>query len=178
MAKTETKTQTAAPVKPIPDGYHTLTPSLVFTDSKKAIDFYKKALGAEHLMSFNCPDTGKVAHAEIKVGDSIFMLSDEMPAMGCTSAQTLKGSPVSMYVYVKDCDAAFKRAVDAGATAVFPLADMFWGDRMGAVTDPFGYKWTLATHKHDYTPEQMAAGQKAFAEQMKAKMAAQGKSCS
>ena len=173
---TKAATKTAAPVKPIPAGYHTITPALICKDAAKAIEFYKKALGATTLSKpALCQDTGKVMHAELKVGDSIFFVSDENPQMGCVA------HPTQLYLYVENCDAAFKRAADAGATTKMPVMDMFWGDRMGCVTDAWGHQWTFATHKQDLTEEQIAAGQKAFAEQMKAKMqggCSSNKSCS
>lgn len=168
MTKTATKPTTN--VKAIPDGYHTITSVLICRDAAKAIDFYKKALGATETMKMPCQDTGKIMHAEMKVGDSVFFISDEMPQMGCMS------HPTSLWLYVNDCDASFNRAISAGATLKSPIMDMFWGDRMGQVTDPYGHQWTFATHKQDLTKDQMMAGQKAFAEQMKAKM--QGGSCS
>jgi uncharacterized glyoxalase superfamily protein PhnB len=184
MSNTATKPAIApTAVKPIPDGYHTITPGLVYKDAKKALEFYKKALGAEtHGDMCMCTETNKVMHAELKIGDSIFALSDEMPAFGCLSAESLNGAPGQMYLYVKDCDATFKRAIDAGATSLQPVMDMFWGDRVGTIKDPFGYRWSFATHKQDLTKDQIEAGKKAFAEQMKAKMASgsctSAKSCS
>jgi uncharacterized glyoxalase superfamily protein PhnB len=105
---------------------------------------------------------GKVMHAEIKVGDSIFMLCDEMPEQGCVSASTLKNSPVSLHIYVQDVDAAFSKALKAGAKVVMPLSDMYWGDRFGMFVDPFGHKWSMATHKQEPTPAQIKKGQDAF----------------
>lgn len=152
-------------VKPVPEGYHTITPTLVARDAAKAIEFYRKALGATLVGDVAaCEESGKIMHAELQVGDSIFFLGDEAPQMGCTV------SPASLYLYVKDCDAAFKRAVGAGATEKYPVTDMFWGDRVGAVTDPFGHSWTFATHTRDLTAAQIKEGQRAFAEAMKAKM--------
>lgn len=168
--QTATKTTPTTPVKAIPEGYHTITAGIICRDAAKAIDFYKKALGATEIMNMSCSDSGKIMHAELKVGDSVFFVSDEAPQLGCTS------SPAALWLYVQDCDVAFKRAVDAGATVKAPLADMFWGDRLGKVSDPYGHTWAFATHKQDLTPDQIAAGQKTFMEQMKAK--AQGGSCS
>jgi PhnB protein len=142
-------------VKPIPEGYHTLTPSLTIRGATDAIDFYKRAFGAVELMRM--PGSGgKLMHAEIRIGDSVLMLSDEFPDMGGKSPQALGGSPVYLFVYVDDVDAVFKRAVDAGAQVRMPLADMFWGDRFGRVVDPFGHEWGLATHKEDLTPQEIA----------------------
>ena len=138
----------ATKVKPIPKGFHSITPMLTVGDVNKAIDFYQRALGAEEHMRFSGPD-GSIMHAELKVGDSIIMLGGEQPEMGCRGPQTLGGTPVSLYLYVKDVDKAFQRATSAGATVTKPVADMFWGDRCGQFVDPFGHKWSLATHKED-----------------------------
>jgi uncharacterized glyoxalase superfamily protein PhnB len=142
--------------KPIPDGYHTLTPHLVVNDAPKAIDFYKKAFGAEEITRMTGPDGKSVMHAELKIGDSRFMLAGEFPQMGCLSPQSLKGTPVTIHLYVTDVDAAFKRATTAGATPTMPVADMFWGDRYGKLTDPFGHHWSVATHKEDVSPAECA----------------------
>jgi PhnB protein len=149
----------------IPKGYHTVTPSLFVAGAAKAIDFYKKALGAEELMRFPGPD-GKIMHAEIKVGDSIIMLADEMPDMGGRSPKSIGGTPVSFFVYGENVDAAWKRAVDAGAREVQPLADQFWGDRTGCLEDPFGHHWWLAQHLEDLTPEQIRKNAEAYFGQM------------
>ena len=148
-------------VQSIPAGYHTLTPSFSFKDSQKAIDFYKKAFGATVLDLF--PGlTGKgIMHATLKIGNSIFMMGDEMGDMN-RSAETLGASPISLYLYVEDADALFKQAVSAGATAVMPMAEMFWGDRAGNVKDPFGYQWMIATHKRDMSKEQIRAEAQTF----------------
>ena len=150
-------------VKPIPQGYSTVTPSIVVTDAKRAIDFYKKALGATEREQFRGPD-GKIMHAEIQIGTSIVMLSDEV--MGQRSAQSIGGSPVSFYLYVEDCDTAFKKALSAGGKEIVPVTEMFWGDRMGAFEDPFGYKWNLATHTKDMTPEEMKTAGETWMKQM------------
>ena len=142
---------------PVPKGYSTVTPVLTLEDSRKAIDWYKKALGAEEQGVATGPD-GKVMHAAIRIGSSQLMLHDEM--MGSKSPRTLGGSPVDLWLYVEDCDAAFKRAVDAGAVAKMPVSDQFWGDRWGVFTDPFGLEWSVATHKEDLTKEEMEARQK------------------
>src|SRR5437868_13558008 len=141
-------------VKPIPEGYHTVTPSLVVNDGARALDFYKRAFGAQERFRMEGPP-GKIGHAEIKIGDSMIMLSDEFPGMGARSPQSLGGSPVTIFLYVNDVDTAFKQAVDAGAKVEMPLADMFWGDRFGRVSDPFGHLWAMATHKEDLTPEEI-----------------------
>jgi PhnB protein len=144
----------AQKVKPIPDGYHTLTPYFVVNDAARAIDFYRRAFGATELFRMPGPD-GRVMHAELQVGDSRLMLSDESPEMGAKSPATLKGTPVSLLLYVTDVDASFKQAVAAGAKDVAPPADMFWGDRWARVADPFGHEWQIATHKEDVPPEEM-----------------------
>jgi uncharacterized glyoxalase superfamily protein PhnB len=142
-------------VKPIPDGYHTVTPHLAVRDAAKAIEFYAKAFGAEELFRMPGPG-GVVMHAEVRIGDSIVMLGEEAPQMGASSPQTIGGSPVSLLIYVKDVDASFARAGKAGCTVEMPPEDMFWGDRYGKLVDPFGHKWALATHKEDVSPEDMA----------------------
>ena len=145
----------------MPDGYHTVTASLTVKDSVAAIDFYQKAFAAREIMRMSGPD-GKIMHAEIQIGDSRVMLADERPGMGCVSPVSLGHATDSLYVYVPDVDAAFKRAVAAGAKVVMPVTDMFWGDRFGAVDDPSGHRWGLATHVEDPTPDQMAQRQKEF----------------
>jgi len=149
-----------ATVKPIPDGYHSLTPYLVVEDAPAAIEFYKKAFGAEECVRMAGPD-GKVAHAEIKIGDSMLMLSEANPQYGARSPKSLGGTPASILVYVEDVDAAFDRAVKAGAKVEMPVQDMFWGDRYGKLTDPFGHSWQMATHKEDVAPEEMGRRMKA-----------------
>ena len=141
-------------VKPVPDGYHTVTPYLIVKDAARALDFYQKAFGARELMRFPGPG-GKIGHAEIKIGDSPIMLADEHPDMGAVSPQSLGGTPVGIALYVEDVDALTNRAVAAGATVVRPVADQFYGDRSATVLDPFGHKWTIATHKEDVSPEEM-----------------------
>jgi PhnB protein len=142
-------------VKPTPDGFHTLTPCLAIKGAAKAIDFYKCAFGAEERGRMEGSDGKTIAHAEIVIGDSIIMLGDEMDGFGNRSPQSLKGTPVTFALYVEDADAAFGRAVEAGAKVVFPVADKFWGDRSGCVEDPFGYQWVLLTHKEDVPPDEM-----------------------
>ena len=143
-----------ANVKPVPDGYHTLTPYIVVDGAADAIAFYQKAFGAQEIYRMPGPG-GKVMHAEIQIGDSRLMLSDAIPEMGGRSPKSLGGSPASILIYVRDVDAAFARAVGAGATVDMPLMDMFWGDRYGKVKDPFGHLWQLATHVEDVSPEEM-----------------------
>jgi len=140
---------------PIPEGHHTVTPQLTLDDAAKAIDWYKKALGAEEVGRAVGPD-GKIMHAEIKIGDSPLMLNDEVG--GGKSPKTIGASPASLWLYVENCDALFNRAVGAGAKVspgpMGALADQFWGDRTGTIIDPFGYTWTVATRKEDLTPEE------------------------
>ena len=138
----------------IPQGYHTVTPSLTVAGAAKALDFYKKALGAEERMRFPAPD-GSIMHAEIKIGDSIIMLGDEMPEQGAKSPRTLGGTAVGFFIYRDNVDAAWKQALGAGGKEVMPLADQFWGDRAGCFEDPFGHKWWLAQHIKDMTPEEL-----------------------
>ncbi len=149
-------------IKTIPEGFHTVTPSLTLKDSLKAIAFYEKAFGAKNAEVFPSPDGKHTMHATIRIGDSILMMGDEMSDMGCKSAESLGASPISLYVYVPDVDAVFEQAVAAGATEVMPVADMFWGDRCGTLKDPFGYQWTIATHKRDLTEKEVQKGAEAF----------------
>ncbi len=144
----------AANVKPIPEGYHSVTPYLIMKGAADAIEFYKKAFGATELFRMPQPD-GKVAHAEIKIGDSPIMLSDEYPEMGFTGPTTLGGTPVSIMIYVEDVDTIFKQALAAGGKELKPLQDQFYGDRSGSLTDPFGHIWHVATHVEDVSPEEM-----------------------
>ena len=146
--------------KPIPEGYHTATPYLIIGGAANAIEFYKKAFGATELFRFPTPD-GKIGHAEIKIGDSPIMLADEYPEMGYKGPQTLGGSPVSLMIYVEDVDTVFNRAVEAGATVKEAVSDKFYGDRMGTLTDPFGHRWHVATHKEDVSVEEMQRRAKA-----------------
>lgn len=141
-------------VKPIPENYHAVTPYLVVQGAAKAIDFYKKVFGAQELLRMPGPG-GKVMHAELKIGDSMIMLADEHPEMDARAPQSFGGSPVSLLVYVTDVDAVFKEAMSAGAKEVRPVKDQFYGDRSGIVTDPFGHKWSIATHVEDVSQEEM-----------------------
>ncbi len=143
-----------ANVKAIPEGMHSVTPHLVCEGASDAIGFYKAAFGAEELVRIPAPG-GKLIHASLRIGDSTIMLVDEFADMGCLGPKALEGSPVTLHLFVADVDAAFARAVAAGATVKMPVADMFWGDRYGMVTDPFGHNWSLATHVRDLTPEQI-----------------------
>jgi PhnB protein len=140
--------------KPIPEGCHTLTASLVVSDGARAIDFYKRAFNATERSRFAMAD-GKIGHAELKIGDSIVMLSDEFPGASCRSPEAVGGTTVNLYVYTENVDSLFNQAVKAGATVKMPVGDMFWGDRFGQLTDPFGHCWSIATHKEDVAPEEM-----------------------
>lgn len=145
----------AVSTKPIPEGFHTVTPALVVRDAAKAIDFYKRALGAQELVRMPGPD-GKIMHAELKIGDSVIFLSEEMPMPGAVkSPQALGGSTCTLNVYVPNVDEQFKQAIAAGAKESMPVADQFWGDRYGSLVDPFGHSWGLATHKEDLSPKEM-----------------------
>ncbi len=147
-------------VKPIPDGYHSVTPYLIVRGGSEAIEFYQQAFGATELFRMAAPG-GKIGHAEIKIGDSPIMLADEYPDMGYQGPQSLGGSPVSLMIYVEDVDAIFKQAVAAGATIKEALQDKFYGDRIGSVTDPFGHVWHIATHIEDVSPDEMDQRMKA-----------------
>jgi PhnB protein len=147
---------TTPAVKPIPDGMHALTPHLVCARATDAIAFYVKAFGAVEQVRLPGPD-GKLMHASLTIGDSTLMLTDENAACNALGPKTLKGSPVTIHLYVDNVDAVFDRAVAAGATVTMPVADMFWGDRYGRLQDPFGHQWSVATHKEDVSPEQIQA---------------------
>ena len=141
-------------VKPIPDGYHSVTPYLILDDATRALEFYKKALSAVELMRMPAPG-GKIGHAEIRIGDSPVMLADEDPNMGQKSARTIGASPISLMVYVEDVDARVAQAVAAGAKLTRPVADQFYGDRTGGIEDPFGYHWYIATHVEDVPSDEL-----------------------
>ncbi|HKW26142.1 MAG TPA: VOC family protein [Terriglobales bacterium] len=145
----------------IPEGMHTITPHIVLRNAAQAIDFYKKAFGAEELGRSLTPD-GKIMHAMIRIGDSLLMMNDEFPNMGCSSAETLGGTNVTLHIQTEDVDSLFDRAVKAGAKATMPVADQFWGDRYGQVVDPFGQRWSLATRVEQLTPDEVEARAKAF----------------
>jgi PhnB protein len=142
-------------VKPIPDGYHSVTPYLIVKGAAKALDYYKQALGATELFRVDGPG-GTVGHAEIKIGDSIVMLADEFPQMGFRGPEALGGSPVGLMIYVPDVDTQFAQALAAGGTVVKPLQNQFYGDRSGTIRDPFGHLWTISTHVEDVSPEEVA----------------------
>ncbi|MEQ1516528.1 MAG: VOC family protein [Usitatibacteraceae bacterium] len=144
-------------VKPIPDGMHSVTPHLVCAGAANAIAFYVKAFGATELTRLAGPD-GKLIHAAIRIGNSVIMLVDEAPNWGAIGPKALNGSPVTIHLYVEDVDAFVAHAVAAGATLKMPVADMFWGDRYGTLEDPFGHRWSVATHKQDLTQEQIQLG--------------------
>jgi PhnB protein len=148
--------------KPIPDGYHNVTPYLVIKGAAAAIDFYKQALGAVEVMRMPQPD-GRVGHAELKFGDSFVMLADEFPEMNIVGPKTLGNTSVALLLYVDDVDKAVERAVSLGATIKKPIADQFYGDRTGTIEDPFGHKWTLAVHLEDVSPEEMERRMSAMA---------------
>jgi PhnB protein len=153
------------PVKPIPDGYQAVTPYLVIQGASAAIDYYKKVFGATERMRMDAPG-GTIGHAELSIGGSMIMLADEYPDMGYRGPKAFGGSPVSLMLYVPNVDEVFKRAVDAGAKPIRPVADQFYGDRMGTIEDPFGHVWTIGTHVEDVSPEEM---QRRSAEMMKQK---------
>ena len=149
----------------IPEGYHSVTPALTVRDAAKAVDFYKRAFGAVELPIRLTDPNGKVLHTELSIGDSLIMLNDESPQVGNLSPESLGGSAVRIHLYVEDVDNLYKRAVDAGAEVLMPLSDAFWGDRYAMLKDPFGHRWSMATHKEDVSEKEMAErAQKAFAE--------------
>ena len=147
------------PVKPIPEGYHTLTPYLTVRDAERAIEFYKQAFGAKLRGGgvMKGPD-GKVMHAELQIGDSVIMLADEFPEFGSVSPQSIGGSPTGLHIYIDNVDSAFDRAVKAGAQVEMPVMEQFWGDRYGKLKDPFGHKWSIATHVKDLSADEMKRG--------------------
>jgi PhnB protein len=147
-------------VKPIPDGYHTVTPYLAVDDAAEAIEYYKQAFGAKERVRMEAPG-GKIGHAELEIGDSLVMLSDPFPQASTRPPKELGGTSASVFMYVEDVDAVVERAIDAGATVTMEVADQFWGDRFGSVQDPFGHLWSIATHVEDVPPEEMAERAKA-----------------
>jgi uncharacterized glyoxalase superfamily protein PhnB len=157
---TTTIEETPKTTQAIPEGMRSVTPHLVCAGAAAAIEFYKKAFGAVELSRIPGVD-GKIMHASIRIGDSVIMLNEENPEWGALGPKALKGSPVTIHLYVKDADAVFAQAVKAGAKVTMPLDDMFWGDRYGKVEDPFGHQWSIGTHVRDVTPEEM---QKAMAQ--------------
>jgi PhnB protein len=141
-------------VKPIPEGYHTLTPYLAVDDAGKAIEFYKRAFGAAERVRMPTED-GKVAHAELEIGDSLIMLSDQFPQATVKPPKEIGGTSSGVFMYTENVDETVQQAIDAGATITMPVEDMFWGDRFGKVTDPFGHEWQIATHVEDLTEEEI-----------------------
>jgi len=145
----------ATATKKVPDGFHAITPHVVVKGASSALDFYRRAFGAEEVMRCAGPDGKSIMHAEMQIGDSRFFICDEFPDMGCRGPASLGGTPVTLHLYVADTDAAFKKAVAAGATSLMPPADMFWGDRYSKVQDPFGHHWSIATHIEDVQPVEL-----------------------
>ncbi|MGI0010600.1 MAG: VOC family protein [Nitrosopumilaceae archaeon] len=151
--------------KPIPDGFHSVTPTLTIRGAANAIEFYKKAFDAQEISRFPSPD-GKIAHAQIKIGDSIVMLNDEFPQMNCLSPQSVGGPSTAIYLYVKDADAVFNKAVSCGAKIRMPIIDAFWGDRAGMLEDPFGHLWMIASRIIDFSPDELKKASQAASEGM------------
>jgi PhnB protein len=151
-------------VKPVPDGYHSVTPYLIVKGADRAIDFYRKVFRASERMRMDGPN-GTIGHAEIEIDDSVIMLADEFPDMGFRSPQSLGGAGVSLHLYVKDVDACFNQAVAAGAKALRPVQDQFYGDRSGTLEDPFGHVWTISTHKEDLSADEIRKRSEAFIKQ-------------
>ena len=157
----------ASPAKAVPTGFHTVTPTIVVNDAAKAIEFYKKAFGAQEISRFLGPDGKTIMHAEIRIGDSPVMLSDEMPDMNVRSPKAYNGPPPArLWLYLDNVDAAWKRALDAGAQERMALSDQFWGDRMGQLEDPYGHLWSMAQRVREMTPQEMDKAGKEFFAQM------------
>jgi uncharacterized glyoxalase superfamily protein PhnB len=140
--------------RPIPEGFHTVTPSLIVHAAAEAIEFYARAFGAEEIDRATTPDGQKIMHATIQIGDSRVMLADEFPEWGCRGPKAIGGTPLSLHLYVEDADALFEQAVAAGATVTMPIADAFWGDRYGRLLDPYGHDWGIATRTRDVSPDE------------------------
>ncbi len=153
--------------KPIPDGYNSVTLSLTVRGAANAIEFYKRAFGAQEIMRFPSLDEKSIMHAEIKIGNSRIMLNDEFPQMKCISPQSAGGATSGVFLYVENSDEVFKSAVSAGAKVMMPMMDAFWGDRCGSVEDPFGHKWTISTHKKDMSSQEIAKAGEEFMKQQK-----------
>jgi PhnB protein len=151
--------------QPIPEGYHTLTTYLTMENAAEAIDYYKEVFGAKERIRMEAPD-GKIGHAELEIGDSLLMLSDAFPGATSRPPTELGGTTAGAFMYVEDVDAVVKRAVESGATITMEIADQFWGDRFGSITDPFGHSWSIATHVEDVPPEEMAERAKAAMAEM------------
>lgn len=152
----------ATSTKSVPDGFNTLSPYLIVKDAPSAIEFYKKAFGAEEVCRSTMPGTGAVMNAQLRIGNSMLMLNEEFPQWGSMSPRSLGGSPVCVHLYVDDADKAYQRAVQAGAEATMPLMDAFWGDRYGKLRDPFGHEWSIATRKETLTPAEIAGRAEQF----------------
>src|SRR5260370_623314 len=148
--------------KPIPDGFHSVTPQITVRGADRALEFYKAAFGAVEVARFSGPGGQGIMHAEIRIGDSTIIVGDELPMMGSRSPQSLGGVTGTIYLYVDDVDAVYARAIAAGATAKLPVRDMFWGDRTGRVIDPFGHEWAIATHKEEVSIEEMRKRSEVF----------------
>ncbi len=161
-------------VRPVPEGYHTVTSFLVVKRAAKAIDFYKKALGAKVLSRMDTPDGENVVHAILEIGDSRIFLSDELPGMGLRSPESLGGATSSIYLYVDDVDKAFRKAIGAGGQVIHVVKDTFWGDRTGTFADPFGYQWDVATHIEDVSPDEMKKRGDLFIKEMASKSSGSG----
>jgi PhnB protein len=155
-------TTAARSARPIPEGYHTVTPALVVRGGAQAIDFYARVFGARELGRMSTPDGQQIMHAELQIGDARLMLSDEMPEMGARAPVALGGTPVTLHLYVEDADAVVQRALEAGASVLQPLMDAFWGDRYGRIKDPFGHEWGIATHIEDVGEDEMQRRVEAF----------------
>jgi PhnB protein len=147
-------------VKPIPEGYHTLTPYIEIENAGEAIEFYKRAFGAKEQVRMDAPG-GRIGHAELEIGDSLLMLADPFPQSSIRTPKAVGGTTVNLFMYVEDADAVVQQAVDSGATVTRPVENMFWGDRFGIVTDPYGHTWSIATHVEDVSPEEMEERSKA-----------------
>ena len=169
MAKARAKSKSKVAkkkVEPLPKGYHSVNPTLVVKGAAEAIRFYESAFGAKELSRSQMPGSDLLMHAELKLGDSIVMLTDEFPEMKCFSPQSVGGASTNMYTYVKDVDKVFDQAINAGATQTMPVTDMFWGDRMGTLVDPFGHVWSLATRKRNLSRKQMQEAAQQWAASM------------
>ncbi len=163
-----------AQVRPIPQGVHTVTPNLVIRGCARAIEFYQRALGAKEVSRFPAPDGKSVWHAELRIGDSVVYMNDEMPGMGAHAPDQEHPASVGMWIHVADCDAAFRRAVQAGGKSTTEPTDMFWGDRVASITDPFGYIWNFSTHVKDLSQEEMRRAGEEFARQQAARSTGAG----
>jgi PhnB protein len=155
-------------VKEIPEGYHSINPYLVVRNAQKAIEFYTRAFGAEERVRLQSSDGKSIMHAELRIGDSVFMLTEESAMMKCQSPESIGGSPLSLYVYVEDVDKIFNQAISAGSKVLDPVSDKFYGDRSGYLKDPFGHLWSIATHKKDLSLDEIKkAGEEVFVQMSK-----------